>query len=100
MRYDKKIEIVKPSQEIYNEITGDYELIDQQSIYKYANINNLGIERTNLVFGNLDTNGKIVRLKEVYNEEIETIIIDEVEHIVNKTLLLKGKTAFIVMAKP
>lgn len=99
MRYDKLIELVKNGEQIYNEITGDWELPDPQSEEVYANITDLGTNQSNLLFQDLNIDGKVIRLKQAYKKPIDYILIDGKEFLINKRQLVKNKTVFIVTAK-
>lgn len=77
MRYDKRIMLVEEQGTRYNPDTGKEEQLDPIKTTLPANIGNLGLERRNELFGNIDVNIIVVRTQRPVTTEATYVLIDD-----------------------
>lgn len=77
MRFDKRITFVNETDAYYNPITGEY--VDGEIIKttKPCNLSTMGTDRTNELFGKLDTVITIARLQHPHNGKVNYIFLNE-----------------------
>lgn len=96
MRYDKRIYFIRKSQEEYDPIKGEWVGGVTYAAPKFANVTDLGSERSVAMFGNVMEDALTVRLLNRYREPFDTIRIDDVHYSVIKDLKLRHKHTLIV----
>lgn len=96
MRYDKRIYFIRKLQEEYDPIKGEWVGGGTYALPKYANVTDLGSERSVALFGNVMENALTVRLLNRYKEPFDTIRIDGTHYSVIKDLNLRRKHTLIV----
>ena len=96
MRYDKRIYFVRKTQEEYDPIKGEWVGGVTDEVPKFANVTDLGSERSIAIFGNVMEDALTVRLLNRYREPFDTIRIDDVHYSVIKDLNLRRKQTLIV----
>ena len=96
MRYDKRIYFVRKTQEEYDPIKGEWVGGVTDEVPKFANVTDLGSERSIAMFGNVMEDALTVRLLNRYREPFDTIRIDDVHYSVIKDLKLRHKQTLIV----
>ena len=96
MRYDKRIHFIRRGQEEYDPIKGEWVGGGTYALPKYANVTDLGSERSVALFGNVMENAKVVRLLNRYTQPFDQIRIDSTYYSVIKDLNLRRKHTLIV----
>lgn len=84
MRFDKRITFVNITESYYDPIEGEYVEGERIETKKPCNLSNLGIQRTNELFGELDKLITIARLQHPYNGKIDYVLINEQKYNVKR----------------
>lgn len=79
MRFDKRVTFVEETESRYDPIAGGY--IEGESIKttKPCNQSTMGVDRTNQLFGQIDTEITVVRLQHPYNKRIDYVYLNDDE---------------------
>ena len=96
MRYDKRIHFIRKSQGEYDPIKGEWVGGVTYAVPKFANVTDLGSERSIAMFGNVMEDALTVRLLNRYREPFDTVRIDGTHYSVIKDLKLRRKHTLIV----
>ena len=96
MRYDKRIYFVRKSQEEYDPIKGEWIGGVTYAVPKFANVTDLGSERSMTLFGSVMEQALVVRLLNRHREPFDTIRIGDVHYKLIKDLNLRHKQTLIV----
>ena len=96
MRYDKRVYFVRKTQEEYDPIKGEWVGGVTDEVPKFANVTDLGSERSIAMFGNVMEDALTVRLLNRYREPFDTVRIDGTHYSVIKDLKLRRKQTLIV----
>ena len=96
MRYDKRIYFIRKSQEEYDPIKGEWVGGVTYAVPKFANVTDLGSERSVTLFGSIMEQALVVRLLNRYREPFDTVRIDGTHYSVIKDLKLRHKHTLIV----
>lgn len=94
MRYDKRITFVREIEGGFNPSTGNHdegELIKEELP---CNVSNLGINRTNELFGNIDTRIIVVRLQRNYERKFDYVLIDGIKYYVKRHIPHQYESVF------
>lgn len=83
MRADTPVFFIQEGEEIYDEATGDYEKSEPVEHEVYANVTETGVERMNLLYGELKQGSKTIRLNHKFALEFDTIRIGDDEYQVD-----------------
>lgn len=95
MRYDKKIIIhFTPKEEVFNPDLGRNESIESEPLIKYADISDLGLEKTHLLFGDVNIQIRIIRVLGLINEKINYIEYDGDKLLIKKVKRYRHDTVF------
>ncbi|HAM79598.1 hypothetical protein [Ornithinibacillus bavariensis] len=84
MRFDKRITFVIETNSYYDPIKGEYVNGEVIKTTKPCNLSNLGIERTNELFGQIDKVITVARLQRPYNGKIDYVLINEQKYQVKR----------------
>lgn len=76
MRFNKRITFVKEGNPYYDPTQGEYVQGEPIKDTVPCNLSNLGIERTNELFGQIDKIITVARLQRPYNKEFDYIEIN------------------------
>lgn len=96
MRYDKKIIFVKREEGKYNPDLGEYEDDKDVETVKRANVTDLGIDRSVVLFGSLEEGAKVVRMLRRYKNKWDFILIDGKKYESTKKRDLRLREGFVV----
>lgn len=79
MRFDKRITFVNETDSYYDPIEGVY--VDGEIIktIKPCNVSTLGTDRTNVLFGQIDTVITVARLQHPYHGKVDYVYLNENE---------------------
>lgn len=80
MNYSDRIKFVTKTEGGFNPETGNHEPPSIESVKKPCNITTLGSDRSNQLFGTIDTNVIVVRLQQPYNEQFSYAEVKEGHH--------------------
>lgn len=96
MRFDRDVTFVKiEGEQTYNQMTGNFEVGSEVRTNQKANVNDLGADRVETLFGSLDVNAKVVRVLQSY-PEFDYLIIDGTEYEQTTVRGHRNKHSFIV----
>lgn len=96
MRYDKKIIFVKREEGKYNPDLGEYEDDKDVETVKRANVTDLGIDRSVVLFGSVEEGAKVVRMLRHYKDKWDFILIDDKKYEPTKKCDLRLREGFVV----
>lgn len=96
MRFDKKVFFVEEGERVRNNATGNYEVADEVSTMRYANVSDTGTERRQLLFGSIKVRSKTVRLQNEYKDAFDWIEIDGIKYQDTVDNQYRNKNVFIV----
>lgn len=96
MRYDKKIIFVKREEGKYNPDLGEYEDDKDVETVKRANVTDLGIDRSVVLFGSVEEGAKVIRLLRHYRNDWDFILIDGKKYEPTKKRGLRLREGFVV----
>lgn len=101
MRCTTKVSLgVNDPKKIFNPITGNYEVGSRITETLLANVNDLGSEKKNLLFGTLEVDAKTVRFNRKPKVAFDYLVIDGVEYNITSRRDLRRKMTVIVSEKP
>lgn len=80
MRFDKRVTFVNETDSYYDPIKGEEVKGEIIKTTKPCNLSNLGVNRTNELFGQIDKVITVARLQHPYNGKIDYVYLNEDEN--------------------
>lgn len=97
MRYDTPLYFVSEGSKKYDPDTGKYIISDPIKTKKYANVTDMGAERQQVVFGDVSSKRKVVRLQRAYISLYDYIEINGSKYYVNSENVPSDKQSLVVI---
>lgn len=94
MRYNDRLTFITEKSGGYNPVTGEHEEASITTDKKPCNLSPLGVERSNQLFGEIDTNIQIARLQRPYKQSFSHIEIDGKKFNVKKHVKHRSQSVF------
>lgn len=102
MRYDTKLVFIVGNGGYYNPDKGEHVDNEKVETIKYANVTDLGTDRSKVLFGDIQQGAKVIRLLRPYKKAWDyVLIVDELKQKTRKYEIiternLRSKNTFIV----
>lgn len=84
MRFNRRITFVAEYEGGYNPETGQHDEPRKEKDIVACNLSELGIERTNELFGQIDKKIIVARLQRPYHKPVDYVLIDEQKYIIKR----------------
>ncbi|WP_100066055.1 hypothetical protein [Miniphocaeibacter massiliensis] len=99
MRCDKLIYLCINGEEVYDETTGDYVTKEPVKYKRYANINDMGDEKMDMLLGKITVGALTIRLNNAFDEDIDYIEYNGENYEIKQRKKLGNKESFQVVKK-
>jgi len=96
MRYSDRVTLVGAPKRVYDPVTGDMVVIEGERTYLPCNISDVGIKRTNELFGRIDRHITVVRLQQPYHDHVEELWIGDKRFNILRKVNHRTETSFYV----
>ena len=96
MRYDTEVTFVVEKDGYYNPDIGEHAEPTKEETVRYANVTDLGTERSQVLFGDVKQGVKVIRLLRPYQKRWDYVLIREVKYQLVTSRKLRLKNTFIL----
>ncbi|MFC3212724.1 hypothetical protein [Planomicrobium okeanokoites] len=94
MRYSDRITFVNETAGGYNPDTGSYDEGSLSTDVQACNLSNLGVDRTNQLFGTLDKEITVARLQRPYKKEYDHALIGGKKYAITRHVPFRSESVF------
>lgn len=96
MRFDDETYFVKQGEGRYDPNTGNYLVSDDVKTLVWANVNDQGEQRLNMLYGGIKQDALTIRIRNRYEQPFDYIEFNGKKYSVDLKRTFKNKTAFNV----